>query len=75
MGGSLAKHKIFKPLVTPRPAMTRNCISCHKLVTNTKATTSFKCPQCQKYDILRCGDCRKNAVQYVCPGCGFAGPN
>lgn len=55
--------------------MTRNCISCHKLVTNTKATTSFKCPQCQKYDILRCGDCRKNAVQYVCPGCGFAGPN
>ncbi|MBS3164476.1 RNA-binding protein [Candidatus Woesearchaeota archaeon] len=55
--------------------MASSCISCHKRVTNTTATTVFKCPQCQNYDIMRCGPCRENAVSYSCPACGFMGPN
>ena len=51
------------------------CNSCKKKVTNLKGTTHFKCPNCLKDEIIRCGHCRKIASRYVCPSCGFSGPN
>lgn len=51
------------------------CSSCKKNVTNSKCTTSFNCPSCGKFQIIRCLHCRKIAAKYVCPGCEFEGPN
>lgn len=53
----------------------KKCISCKKKVENDKSNVIFKCPNCDKYEIIRCGDCRKSAIKYKCPGCGFEGPN
>ncbi len=57
------------------PEKAQKCISCHRKVANSEATTMFRCPKCQGYEIVRCGNCRKNAVAYVCPSCNFRGPN
>jgi len=51
------------------------CISCKEKITNNSGATTFKCPNCGKYDIVRCGNCRKTVTKYVCPECGFTGPN
>ncbi|HLD73117.1 MAG TPA: zinc finger domain-containing protein [Candidatus Nanoarchaeia archaeon] len=51
------------------------CLSCKKKIVNDKFYTSFKCPNCSKYELVRCGNCRSNAVKYKCPSCGFEGPN
>lgn len=51
------------------------CISCKKNIAGVDMSAVFKCPQCGKAKIVRCGDCRKNSVKYVCPSCGFEGPN
>lgn len=55
--------------------MDQKCISCHKEITNNKGVTSFKCPSCGKYEIVRCNHCRKIVAKYTCPGCKFVGPN
>ncbi|MEM4336712.1 MAG: zinc finger domain-containing protein [Candidatus Woesearchaeota archaeon] len=51
------------------------CISCKKKIINDPTTTRFKCPKCAKYEIIRCGHCKSIVAKYVCPECGFSGPN
>ncbi|MBN1502237.1 RNA-binding protein [Candidatus Woesearchaeota archaeon] len=51
------------------------CISCKKRVTNVQGTAIFTCPNCGKYEIVRCIDCRKTVAKYTCPKCEFTGPN
>ena len=53
----------------------KKCISCKKKIDNSQGSVSFKCPNCGKYDVVRCGECRKSAVKYICPQCEFKGPN
>ncbi|MEK6845809.1 MAG: zinc finger domain-containing protein [Nanoarchaeota archaeon] len=53
----------------------KTCISCKKKVVNNPGSVTFRCPQCGKYEIIRCSNCRANAFKYVCPGCNFKGPN
>jgi len=53
----------------------RTCNGCNVKIVNIKGSTIFKCPQCGKVDIIRCGNCRKLATKYKCPECGFEGPN
>jgi predicted RNA-binding Zn-ribbon protein involved in translation (DUF1610 family) len=43
-------------------------------VTNQVGSTSFKCPECGKYEITRTFHERKIATRYKC-ACGFEGPN
>ncbi len=35
----------------------------------------FDCPACDKSKIIRCNNCRNNAIKYKCSECGFEGPN
>jgi predicted RNA-binding Zn-ribbon protein involved in translation (DUF1610 family) len=51
------------------------CLSCKKQVTNEAGSVKFMCPNCGKYEIVRCNHCRKIAAKYKCPECGFEGPN
>ncbi|MBW2993179.1 DUF1610 domain-containing protein [Candidatus Woesearchaeota archaeon] len=51
------------------------CSSCKKRITNKQGSTIFLCPNCGKYEIVRCRNCRERAIRYRCPGCGFEGPN
>ncbi|MEM4711081.1 MAG: zinc finger domain-containing protein [Candidatus Woesearchaeota archaeon] len=51
------------------------CISCKVSLINNKGATRFLCPNCGKYEITRCGKCREIVAKYVCPECGFEGPN
>ncbi|MFC1727992.1 zinc finger domain-containing protein [Nanoarchaeota archaeon] len=50
------------------------CSSCKQSTANAGGAT-FKCPGCNKYEIVRCIHCRKIAAKYKCPECGFEGPN
>lgn len=50
------------------------CMSCKKNIANVGGAT-FKCPECGKFDIIRCTHCRKIAAKYKCAVCGFEGPN
>ena len=50
------------------------CTSCKTDISVVKKCVSFKCPQCGKEKITRCGKCRRLSVPYICPGCGFEGP-
>ncbi len=52
----------------------KKCSSCKRKVVNDKGSVTFKCPQCTDVEIVRCTECRANAVKYNC-GCGFEGPN
>ncbi|MBN1377307.1 DUF1610 domain-containing protein [Candidatus Woesearchaeota archaeon] len=51
------------------------CISCKKRITNDNGSVRFPCPGCGEYEIIRCSQCRKTSTKYVCPKCGFEGPN
>ena len=51
------------------------CNSCKKQISNIPRSTAFLCPSCTKHEIVRCGNCRKLAAKYVCPGCSFEGPH
>lgn len=51
------------------------CTSCRKDVTNEKGVVRFLCPNCGKYEIIRCPECREAGIKYKCPVCGFEGPN
>lgn len=53
----------------------KKCLSCKKVIANDQTSTTFKCPSCGKYEIVRCGNCRANATKFICPECGFEGPN
>jgi len=55
--------------------MKEKCTSCGKRMTNDPSSTSFKCPGCNNQVINRCSHCRKISAKYVCPECGFEGPN
>jgi len=35
------------------------CSSCKRQITSIPRSTSFKCPQCAKTEIVRCGRCRE----------------
>ncbi len=49
------------------------CNSCKREVLEGAAI--FKCPNCGKFDIIRCRHCREIAAKYVCKSCSFSGPN
>ncbi|MBI4919084.1 DUF1610 domain-containing protein [archaeon] len=51
------------------------CTSCKKKITNNVGTVNFLCPKCGKVKLVRCSNCRRNAVKYACYECGFRGPN
>ena len=50
------------------------CRGCKKSITNIGESVNFKCPDCGKYDIIRCDHCRKISAKYTCPECDFEGP-
>lgn len=52
----------------------KTCISCNRNISAIKNSTSFKCPNCGKEMIVRCGKCRELAIKYRCPECNFEGP-
>jgi Zn-ribbon RNA-binding protein len=54
---------------------TKVCISTKKKVDNDNSATSFMCPKCGKFEIVRSTFARKNAMKYTCPNCDFTGPN
>ncbi|MCX8166401.1 MAG: zinc finger domain-containing protein [Candidatus Micrarchaeota archaeon] len=51
--------------------MKKNCTCCgrHAII-----YSHFKCPDCGDEEIIRCQNCRKKVVEYVCGKCGFVGP-
>ncbi|MCP3682831.1 MAG: DUF1610 domain-containing protein [bacterium] len=51
------------------------CSSCKKKITSGSTAAKFLCPSCGKTEIVRCANCRANAVKYKCAECGFTGPN
>jgi predicted RNA-binding Zn-ribbon protein involved in translation (DUF1610 family) len=51
------------------------CTSCKKELTNESGVVRFICPNCGKFEIIRCKDCRNLGIKYECPECGFTGPN
>lgn len=55
--------------------MTKNCISCKTSIINLGGIAKFPCPNCGKYEIIRCSHCRMTVAKYVCPECQFEGPN
>jgi len=53
----------------------KHCTSCKTKVINDKGFATFLCPQCTKYELVRCAHCREAGIRYTCPGCNFLGPN
>ncbi|MBM3200063.1 DUF1610 domain-containing protein [Candidatus Woesearchaeota archaeon] len=51
------------------------CSSCRREIANDKGATKFLCPNCGKYQIVRCFNCRELGSKYKCPSCNFEGPN
>ena len=51
------------------------CGSCKKRTANDQGAVVFSCPKCAGNEMVRCANCRKNAIKYNCAGCGFEGPN
>ncbi|MDD5418114.1 MAG: zinc finger domain-containing protein [Candidatus Nanoarchaeia archaeon] len=50
------------------------CISCNTDISSKDKTTEFKCPNCGKEKIIRCGHCRSISAEYKCSQCEFIGP-
>ena len=46
-----------------------------KSLANDVGSTSFPCPNCSKVTIHRTRKERELGVKYICPKCGFEGPN
>lgn len=60
----------------PEQAMSGDkCTSCKTSVVNDTGAVRFPCPNCGKYTIIRCSNCKKIVTKYKCPNCGFEGPN
>lgn len=53
--------------------MKKLCVSCKSDISVIPNSVVFTCPKCG-HEIVRCGNCRKKIVKYVCPNCGFEGP-
>ncbi len=51
------------------------CSSCKKKIVNDPGAVVFKCPKCADMELVRCTNCRSNAVKYHCASCEFTGPN
>ncbi len=51
------------------------CTSCKSKLISAQGSVRFSCPACGKEEIIRCSDCRKKSIKYVCPKCSFEGPN
>lgn len=51
------------------------CSSCKEQIANDVGSVKFMCPNCGKFQIIRCRHCRKIAARYKCHECGFEGPN
>ncbi len=51
------------------------CSATSKELVNDKGSVVFKCPNCLDSDIIRSFKSRVLATKYVCPKCGFEGPN
>jgi predicted RNA-binding Zn-ribbon protein involved in translation (DUF1610 family) len=51
------------------------CISCKKRIANNPGFVKFMCPECNKFEIVRCKSCRVAAAKFKCPECGFIGTN
>ena len=49
------------------------CTSCGKSI--QEGATIFKCPECEKIDIIRCIHCKETGIRYECKSCKFIGPN
>ncbi|MEA3558098.1 MAG: zinc finger domain-containing protein [Candidatus Thermoplasmatota archaeon] len=49
------------------------CTSCGTPIQAPKSV-KFKCPKCNDAYIVRCGQCRDQSANYICPACGFIGP-
>ncbi|RZN68876.1 MAG: DUF1610 domain-containing protein [Candidatus Methanolliviera hydrocarbonicum] len=49
-----------------------NCTSCNVRLVEA-GFTRFPCPTCGE-TIARCVKCRKQAIRYICPNCGYEGP-
>ena len=50
------------------------CSSCKTKLVSSFGVVKFKCPNCNKQEIIRCMGCRKKVIRYIC-SCGFEGPN
>lgn len=44
-------------------------------IANDVGAVMFACPACGYDKIIRSSGERKNVTNYVCPKCGFTGPN
>ncbi len=53
----------------------KRCKSCNTKITNLFGSSVFKCPNCNKEEIIRCKHCRQIVAKYKCSKCGFEGPN
>jgi hypothetical protein len=51
------------------------CNSCKKKIMSSSSSVKFRCPNCDKDDIIRCKECRSGVIKYICSKCGFEGPN
>jgi len=51
------------------------CSATNKELVNDKGSVIFKCPNCLDAEIVRSFQSRVLATKYVCPKCGFEGPN
>lgn len=49
------------------------CTSCG-IPLSRENDVRFICPNCNKVQLGRCGNCRNQSAIYICPGCGFEGP-
>ena len=53
----------------------KKCSATKRRIDNDPGATTFKCPKCGEYEIIRSTFARENAIKYNCPKCGFEGPN
>lgn len=51
------------------------CNSCKEDIVNQTGSVVFNCPNCGKFEIVRCKHCRSLSAKYTCAECGFIGPN
>lgn len=51
------------------------CSSCKTKISSIGGGASFRCPNCNEAEIIRCKHCRQIAARYTCGKCGFSGPN
>jgi len=55
--------------------MEKKCITFKTSLANEQGSVCFKCPKCSDYEITRSVKAREISAKYVCPKCGFEGPN